>query len=1305
MTKAVYLAIITFSLFLIIPLTSNALLNIHFDTFTAMIGLDDGCIGRPGAAIFRVLLDGKEVFKSDVMKPGEEPKNIVISLNEAKILTLIVDDTGDGHGGDWGNWADARLIDNESGEVMFLSDLTAVVEQRWIDTQLDRNIIQEPINMSGKIYAKGLGAISGSRMNYSGWNETWNQKKAELLKKDKKALKKLGKPFISGTFSGRLSITVNGNLKKTGNNKIQHYLSEGEKIAIGFDTESGENIFDNPVIKSLNVRVGKNITIPITDIIPTQIVYDIPDGSYISNKEIVVLNGIRYFGATGTGYSVKIVYENLATQILERLELNRSASKSKKKGRYLVGEIGIESWEKNPFATVVFSIKLDGKTVYRSGLITKYSSSETISIPFPNSKELELIVSDFGDGRYHDNAAWADIAIIEKLPQKSSNSHSGYVKQFPLSSFIPYILESGWGRVGIDFSARGEYINVERKIYKGGFGVYAPSRIIFKNLDNAIKTRSAAISEIEKVKELLKGSTELIAVEKNIIRAKSIDDTVSDIYPILGKIAEAKGDIQSAIDAWERVVDISHATRREKRMARNIIDRLYEKGDFTKFSRHAVNQPPIFNHPIDAYAFQNTIFTVKVGEYGEEKDTEILPPGSFTISVGKDAAGKYCSLLVNARGLKPVLRIAKAGLENHKSQAEYLNFSDPMPSKNDYLYQWKLEEGEWTIFVDYSRANGYDNTCSFFLAYSLSDEPPSKPSQEWEYTIFNTGEAEVECTITGNTLILIPHTSQDLIVGDAQHYLCYPLYEYGSRLDSPYSMGQVLMIVPRQGKAVVTFQWLDAAYNVPMTKYGSDRKDTFYFKSIQGIDPSVEQVKISVSVPEGTGEIKLLVPETKDVEGNVYKWDSVAWDKTVTINANHTSLNTKWLSEKHRNMTVYLPDNPYNRLWMPEYMKMLGRIYDRESFLMGDYEPETETFIYVTGPAQLSGYGGATWGGKNSETWIASTGRIGEYHLRHQFGGSGVEAHELKWVFCGGAIPNLPRWLNWGNVIWLEEQGKLAGNLAFPDIWTRTELIPQSRRHLDLFTKPGTGYAPFDNDEFDKLTNEQKTMGDAMIWHIFEYLYGKYGENLFPEFWKEIRKEPDAYTALDPRSRIIKAVDTLVKISGDRNVRKQFEKWGFDLKPDPQYSEKYFFSLPKEWSFKTGDDEKWSSKDFDDSAWEKITVGKPWEDVPAYAEYDGFAWYRLRFRFPPEFVAENMIIVLGKIDDCDEVFLNGIKIGETGTMPPEYSSSWTAPRKYPLPKELVRINDENVIAVRVYDGSGGGGIYERTPGIMSLLTK
>ena len=1306
MKCALLAASAVFALTLFAPNCASAGDGFQFDTFEAMIGLDDGCLGRPGNAVFKVLLDGREVFKSEVMRPGEPPKYIAIPLEDARGLTLIVDDVGDGHGGDWGNWADARLTDNETGSVLFLSDLDAVVEKRWIDTKMDRNIIEEPLKMAGKVYARGLGAISGSQMTYSGWNEYHLEKKARLLNADRKGLRKLRKVALNGTLPEGVVLRVNGQVVKTTDASVNLRLSRGDRIELSMGTRRGENLLDGPAFKSLGVRCGRGRWfLPLSELLPSEIVHVFPAHASLSEVDEVVLNGRRYFATIGTGHEVTVVYESLPSQAYHHSEMSRALEKRKSEDLSFLCIYGVESPEENPYATAIFTVKLDGETVYRSGLVSPSSRPEIISVPLGRAAELTLEVDDFGDGRYQDNVAWADAALVEVVRGRllSHNVETG--EQFPLSSFVPYVSKSGYKKAGVDFSAKGEFIRLGGRRYDLGFGVYAPSRIQFKDIKEMMEKRRAAQDEMRRAEKAISDGGDVLSVEKYILKAREMDDTVSGIYPLLARIEEMKGNVQASIDAWERVVDVSHATRGEKRMARHEIDRLYEKGGYVRSERSPRNQPPSFSHNIPIGRGEGELFTVVVGTpYRAEGRKEVLLPGSFVIDVDESRAGKYCTLLVNSGGLKPLLRTAKSEAVEGKPVADFESFSIPLPSRNDFVYEWRLEKGTHTIYVDYSRTNGYDDTCSFYMVYSLSDEPGGRSAEEWEYRISANGIVDVECTLTGNGMVLVPHTAEEVEVKGASTYICYPLYQYGSRLDHPFNMGKILMVAPKQEKAIVTFRWPDGAYNVPMTKYGGERKETFYFQSIRGINPDVEEVKVSVMVPEDTGEVKRLVPADPEIDLLTYRW-TVPWDKTVRLDAKYPRLDTKWLKEKYRSMTVNLPDNPYNRRWLPEYMSMLKRIYDRESFVMDGYEPDTETFVYLTGAAQLSGFGGATWGGKNSETWFGSTGRIGEYHLRYQPGGNGVEAHELKWVFLAGTVKSLPRWLHQGTVIWLEEQGKYAGNLAFPDYWTHTELIPKSQRHVDSFMKRSAGYVRLEEDDFNRLNNEEKRTGNAMAWHIQEWLHKEYGEEFWPSFWKLQRRNPVAYANLDPRSRTIKAIEDMVAVTGDKGLRKPFERWGFDLRPDPQYSPKYFARLPRKWAFREGDDPSWREVGLDDLSWERINVGASWEEVSKYKEYDGFAWYRLKFKWPSALKTDNLYLELGKIDDSDEAYFNGEKIGATGSMPPEYASAWTLTRRYRIPKRLIRKNSENVIAVRVYDGGGGGGIYDRTPGIVSSIKR
>jgi sialate O-acetylesterase len=138
------------------------------------------------------------------------------------------------------------------------------------------------------------------------------------------------------------------------------------------------------------------------------------------------------------------------------------------------------------------------------------------------------------------------------------------------------------------------------------------------------------------------------------------------------------------------------------------------------------------------------------------------------------------------------------------------------------------------------------------------------------------------------------------------------------------------------------------------------------------------------------------------------------------------------------------------------------------------------------------------------------------------------------------------------------------------------------------------------------------------------------------------------------------------------------------------------------WLIEIGDNPEFARPQYDDSKWETITVPGSWENE-GFPGYDGYAWYRKHFVFPEDMNTSHLYLKLGKIDDVDEVYLNGQRIGGMGEFPPQYKTAWDEKRRYKLDAELLRIGAENVIAVRVYDGGGGGGIIRSDVGIYTRL--
>ena len=129
------------------------------------------------------------------------------------------------------------------------------------------------------------------------------------------------------------------------------------------------------------------------------------------------------------------------------------------------------------------------------------------------------------------------------------------------------------------------------------------------------------------------------------------------------------------------------------------------------------------------------------------------------------------------------------------------------------------------------------------------------------------------------------------------------------------------------------------------------------------------------------------------------------------------------------------------------------------------------------------------------------------------------------------------------------------------------------------------------------------------------------------------------------------------------------------------------------WQFHRGDDPSWKSPDLKLDGWEEVKLPAWWNDHSNYQDQNCYGWYRRTIEIPKEYRGKKIILNLGRIDDCDVTYLNGKKIGSTGKLPPHYRTAWENIRLYKLDPKLVN-EGENVIAVRVYNGEGKGGMFD-----------
>lgn len=114
------------------------------------------------------------------------------------------------------------------------------------------------------------------------------------------------------------------------------------------------------------------------------------------------------------------------------------------------------------------------------------------------------------------------------------------------------------------------------------------------------------------------------------------------------------------------------------------------------------------------------------------------------------------------------------------------------------------------------------------------------------------------------------------------------------------------------------------------------------------------------------------------------------------------------------------------------------------------------------------------------------------------------------------------------------------------------------------------------------------------------------------------------------------------------------------------------------------DVEKWKDVSYDDSQWKTMKLPGLWEQQ-GLEDLDGVIWFRKSITISAGDAGKEGILELSMIDDSDESFVNGVKVGAT-------KNKYNEKREYKIPGGILK-EGTNVIAVRVDDTGGGGGIY------------
>jgi sialate O-acetylesterase len=110
----------------------------------------------------------------------------------------------------------------------------------------------------------------------------------------------------------------------------------------------------------------------------------------------------------------------------------------------------------------------------------------------------------------------------------------------------------------------------------------------------------------------------------------------------------------------------------------------------------------------------------------------------------------------------------------------------------------------------------------------------------------------------------------------------------------------------------------------------------------------------------------------------------------------------------------------------------------------------------------------------------------------------------------------------------------------------------------------------------------------------------------------------------------------------------------------------------------------WAEPGLDDTRWKNMKLPVLWENAGLFG-VDGIVWFRKEFELPADVASQGITLYLGPIDDSDITWVNGKKAGET-------INKYSEDRIYKVPSDILKPG-RNVIAVRVEDTGGGGGIW------------
>ena len=114
---------------------------------------------------------------------------------------------------------------------------------------------------------------------------------------------------------------------------------------------------------------------------------------------------------------------------------------------------------------------------------------------------------------------------------------------------------------------------------------------------------------------------------------------------------------------------------------------------------------------------------------------------------------------------------------------------------------------------------------------------------------------------------------------------------------------------------------------------------------------------------------------------------------------------------------------------------------------------------------------------------------------------------------------------------------------------------------------------------------------------------------------------------------------------------------------------------------------KWFDVNYVPKGWRNINIPGYWEDQ-GVKDLNGVVWYRKEIEIPASMVGKPAKVFLGRIIDADELYINGVRVGNTTYQYPQ--------RRYAVPATVLKAG-KNIFVIRVTNNAGKGGFVTDKP--------